>query len=313
MASAGGRATASYEESWLERIGAKNLLSQPARMVLRNVQRQPGRTFSSVVGIAFAVAMLIVGLFFIDAIDELLDVQFNVAQRQDITVTFVEPASARALYEITHLPGVIYTEPTRTVPARLRHGHRYRQTAITGLVNGAELSRVIDTSLAPVTLPPEGLVLSTKLAEILEVERGDTVTLEVLEGSRPVREVMVTDLVEEYMGTAAYMETQALRRLMREGRNLSGTYLRVDSAWSDELYKRLKATPAVAGVALKNVAIRNFQETMDQTMGVMIFFSTFFASIIAFGVVYNAARVNPMTRKLASSRLRSESDTRAAL
>ncbi len=296
---------ASYEESWVERLGLKRLLSQPARMVLRNIQRQPGRTLSSVVGIAFAVGMLIVGLFFIDAIDELMDVQFNVMQRQDITVSFVEPASSRALYEIAHLPGVIYTEPSRAVPARLRHGHRHRQTAITGLANDAELNRVIDTSLAPVSLPPEGLVLSTKLAEILDVERGDTVTLEVLEGSRPVRQVVVTDLVEEYMGTAAYMETQALHRLMREGQNLSGTYLRVDSAWIDELYKRLKATPAVAGVALKNAAVRNFQETMDQTLGVMIFFSTFFASIIAFGVVYNAARVSlsERSRELASLRV----------
>ena len=296
---------ASYRESWLERAGLKSLLSQPTRMVLRNVQRQPGRTLSSITGIAFAAAMLIVGLFFIDAIDELMELQFNLIQRQDVTVSFVEPASSGALHEVARLPGVMYAEPLRAVPVRLRHGHRFRQTAVTGLVDGAELNRVVDASFDEVRLPPEGLVLSTKLAEILDVERGDTVTVEVLEGARPVRRLAVSDLVEEYMGTAAYMDAGALHRLLREGENLSGAYLLVDPARVDALYSRLKAIPAVAGVALTSAAFTSFQETMDETLGIMIFFSTFFAGVIAFGVVYNAARVSlsERSRELASLRV----------
>jgi putative ABC transport system permease protein len=188
---------------------------------------------------------------------------------------------------------------------RLRHGHRFRQTAVTGLVDGAELNRVVDASFDEVRLPPEGLVLSTKLAEILDVERGDTVTVEVLEGARPVRRLAVSDLVEEYMGTAAYMDAGALHRLLREGENLSGAYLLVDPARVEALYARLKAIPAVAGVALTSAAFTSFQETMDETLGIMIFFSTFFAGVIAFGVVYNAARVSlsERSRELASLRV----------
>ena len=227
------------------------------------------------------------------------------AQRQDITVSFVEPRSAGAAFELERLPGVIYTESSRSVSARLRHGHRSRQTAITGLANGAELNRVFDISLEPITLPPTGLVLSTKLAEILDVRRGDELTLEVLEGTRPTRRVVVADLVEEYMGTAAYMEADALHKLMREGGNLSGAYIQVDSALQDELYRRLKAIPAVAGVALKTATVKSFQNQMDQTIGVMVGFATFFAGVIAFGVVYNAARVSlsERSRELASLRV----------
>ncbi len=96
-------------------------------MILRNLQRQPVRAGLSALGVAFAVAILIVGMFSLDAIEVLLDVQFNVAQRQDYTVTFVEPRSARARHELAHLPGVLAVEPVRTVPARLRAGHRTRQ------------------------------------------------------------------------------------------------------------------------------------------------------------------------------------------
>jgi len=220
-------------------------------------------------------------------------------------VSFVEPASSGAFYELAGLPGVLATERSRAVPARLVHGHRSRQSAITGIVHGARLHRVVDASLRQVSLPAEGLVLSTKLAEILDAKPGDEVTVQILEGRRPVRRVQVAGLVDEYLGTSAYMDAGALQRTLREGRNLSGAYLQVDPLRSDELYRRLKEIPAVAGVALKTAALASFKKTMDESIGLMIGFSVFFASIIAFGVVYNAARISlsERSRELASLRV----------
>ena len=45
-------------------------------MVLRNVERHPLARPASVFGIAFAVAILMIGFVFIDAIDRLIDTQF---------------------------------------------------------------------------------------------------------------------------------------------------------------------------------------------------------------------------------------------
>ena len=294
-----------YRETWLERIGLKQLLSPSARMVVRNVHRQPFRTMTSIIGIAFGAAIMVVGTFFIDAMDELVDVQFNIAQRQDVTVSFVEPVSARARYELERLPGVKDLEPMRSVPARLRFGHRSRQLAITGLPARARLNRVVNSALQPIELPPDGLVLSSKLGELLNVSRGDTVIVEVLEGERPHRAVVVADLVEEYMGMSAYMEIGAIRRMMREGGTLSGASMAVDRADLERLYQRLKETPAVAGVNLKWTAIENFEKTLQQNMDIMIFFNIMFAGVIAFGVVYNAARIalSERSRELASLRV----------
>ena len=297
---------ARYRESWVERAGLKRWFSQPARMVLRNVQRHPVRTLVSIVGIALAMAMLIVGTFSLDAIDVLMDVQFNVAQRQDVMLTFAEPASAGAFHEIQHLPGVIAAEPLRSVPARLRFGHRSRQVAIMGLPSQAALYRVLDVvSVKPVTLPPEGLVVSLTLANVLGVGRGDMLTIEVLEGRRPVRQAVVSDVVDEYMGTSVYMEIGALHRLMREGGNLSGGFITVDSAQLDTLYRALKVTPSVAGVMLKGAALESFQDTFAQNIIIIVLFNVLFASVIAFGVVYNAARVSlsERSRELASLRV----------
>jgi putative ABC transport system permease protein len=249
--------------------------------------------------------MLVLGTFFLDSIDVLMDLQFNVLQRQDATVTFVEPVSPGALHEVRRLPGVIYAEPMRAVPARLRHRQRSRIVSILGLLASPELNRVVDVTSGPVRLPDDGLVLSLKLAEVLDAEVGDLITIEVLDGRRPVRDVPVTGIVEEYMGTSAYMEIDALRRMVREGDTLSGAFLKIDERYEESLYQRLKETPLVAGVSLKGTAIESFEKTLKDTFYVMIFFNLTFSGVIAGGVVYNAARVSlsERSRELASLRV----------
>jgi len=297
---------ARYRVSLIERLGIRGVLSQPARIVLRNIQRQPVRSLASVTGIAFSVAMLIAGTFSIDAMNEMMDVQFSIAQRQDVTVSFVEPASAAARHELQRLPGVVSIEPTRSIPARLRFGSRSRQLAISGLPEEPRLNRVIEvTDLSAVTLPPNGLVVSRKLAEILGVDRGDVVRVEILHGARPVREVVVADVVKEYMGLSAYMEIDSVRRLLRESDTLSGGFVTVDPSQLDGFYRALKETPLVAGVTLRGAALESFEETFAENINVMIFFNVLFASIIACGVVYNAARMSlsERSRELASLRV----------
>jgi putative ABC transport system permease protein len=296
---------ARYRNSFAERAGVSSRLGHGARIVLRNLERQPWRAVASVTGIAFAVGILFFGFIFIDVMDRLAELQFSQVQRQDVTVSFVEPRSSRALHDVASMPGVMAVEPLRTVPARLRHGHRSRQLTITGQRAASDLSRVVDISGAVITLPPEGLVVSRILGRILEVKPGDRVSVEILEGARPVRQVTVATLVDDYMGLAAFMEIGALHRLMREGASLSGAHLLVDSARMEMLYRRLKATPAVAGMALTAAALRSFQEIVAQNFMIMTTFNVAFAAIIAFGVVYNAARISlsERSRELASLRV----------
>ncbi len=297
---------AKYRVSLVERLGLGRLLSQPARIILRNIERQPLRSLIAVGGIACSMAILILGTFSIDSLDLMMDVQFRLAQRQDVQLTFVEAVSPAGIHSLESLPGVVAAEPTRSAPARLRSGKNVRQLAITGLPETAELYRVFDVnSMRQVLLPRDGMVVSTSLADVLDISPGDEVTVEVLVGRRPVREVMVTDVVGQYMGLAAYMEIDAVRRLLREGPTLSGGYLTVDSAYLPELFRSIKETPAIAGSGLKGAALEAFTETFAENIGIMIFFNVLFASIIAFGVVYNAARVSlaERSRELASLRV----------
>jgi putative ABC transport system permease protein len=296
---------ARYRESALERAGVKRWLSQPARMILRNITRRPVRAALSVLGISLGAAMMVVGTFSLDSMNRMMDVQFGLAQRYDAMVTFLEPTSPRAFHEVERLPGVTEAEGFRSVPVKLRFRHRWRQAAVLGLPAAPRLNRILDADTRPVTLPPQGLVMSRTLADILGADRGDTVVLEVLEGARPVLEVPVADVVDEYIGTNVYAEIGALRRALREGETLSGAFLSVDRRAEPALYRRVKASPRVAGVLLKRAALESFANVMARNVEIIRSINMIFAAVIAFGVVYNSARISlsERSRELATLRV----------
>jgi putative ABC transport system permease protein len=289
----------------LEQAGLARRLPASARMIWRNLARRPARAGLSVVGVAFAVAILLVGRFFVDSIAHLADVQFRAAQREDLTVAFHEPLSSRVRHELAALPGVLRAEPFRVVPARLRFAQAQRRVPLFGLPARGELRRILGADGASFRPPREGVILTDKLAEILGVAPGDLLTVEVLEGERPTREVAVSGVVDELLGLNAYMEAGALHRLMREQGSWSGAFLRVDAAAAPALSAQLKRMPAVAGASSRLAMLEGFESTLARSFGIFTSVLVFFASVIACAMVYNAARIalSERGRELASLRV----------
>lgn len=294
-----------FRQGPLERLGFHRLLSPVARIALRNLERRPGRALLTALGIGLGFAVIIVGRYSLDAIRQMADFEFNVRERQDASVVFSNPRPERVRYDLARLPGVLRAEPFRMVSVRLRSGHRARRTAIEGLEPNGELRRVMDWRGRPVPLSPDGLLLTAKLAEILHVGPGDIVRVEVQEGARRAGALPVAGLVDEPLGTAAYMDAAALHRFLREDRTVSGAYLAVDPFDAPALYAALKRIPAVAGVTVREAALQSFEDTLARSHNVSTMFLIGFASLIAFGMVYNAARIalSERARELASTRV----------
>ncbi len=297
---------ATYRETIVERLGLQSVFDQPTRMILRHLERRPLNALLTVIGIAASVAVLMAGIFFGDAMEFLTDVQFNQAQRQDLTVTFTGPTGDAALSELRHLRGVAAAEPFRSAPVRLRHEHRRYRTAIEGLVPDPSLRRPLNAELQPIPVPPRGVMLSDYLADVLAVERGDTLTVEMLTGRRLTRRVPVAGRTTQFIGVGAYMQLGALNRLLREGRVLSGAYLALAPGTTPSpTLSALAERPRVAGVQAQGRALESFIDTIGDTVLTFTFVMTLFAGAIAFGVIYNAARISlsERARELASLRI----------
>ncbi len=280
-----------YRETVLERSGLNRILPASGRMIGRHLLRRRWHSFMSTFGIACAAGILLVGGFLLASISHLMHMQFEEVQREDVLIVFNEPASASARLEVGRLPGVLYAEPFRSVPVRFRSAHRSKRAEIIGIEHGSRLRRLVDAEGRTVDLPPDGLVVSRKLAEVLSVNAGDTLQVEVLEGTRPVRSIQISRLVDELIGLGAYMEISALNRVMREGPSISGAYLAIDEQHAGDLYASLKNLPAVGGVAFREALLKSFQEILDRSVVTATLINIVFACIIAFGVVYNGVRI----------------------
>jgi len=296
---------ADFKPSLFERIGLTRFFSPTFRMALRNIERKPWQAVFTTAGLTLATGLMVLPGAMADSIDYLLTFQWNRQQRQDVAVFLVEPGSGKGFHDLEHLPGVIRAEPIRSVQTRLRFAHHHRKLAITGIAPGSNLNRLLDERGEPILLPDEGLVMSKKLAEVIGARVGDEVQVEVMEGRRPVVNVPIRGLVTDYAGVAAYMDIRALQRLMKEGDTINGAYLAIDHAKWDEFMREVKDTPRAAVVMVKRDQLESFRKTTAQSIGLLRKLYFVLAVIVAFGVVYNSARIalSERSRELATLRV----------
>jgi putative ABC transport system permease protein len=274
-------------------------------MIMRNLERKPLRAAITVAGIAASVAILIAGIFWSDAIEWFMDVQFNRVQRAQVSVGFAEPIARSARWQLERLPGVKQAEVSRAIPVQLRAGHRSYRTAITGLADRAQLQRILDAGLREAQLVPGAVLLTARLAERLEVRPGDLVQAELLEGKRIRAPLRVGATVDEMAGMNAWMRLEDLNRLARETDLVSAAALLVDRDAEPALLERLKAVPAAAVVIVTRTLVDTFRETSAKNVLFFTAILSAFAATIAVGVVYNNARIQLAERawELASLRV----------
>lgn len=295
-----------YRTTLIERLGLQRHLAQPTRMILRHLEQRPFKSFLSMLGIAAACGLMMVGNYQRGAIEFMVDLQFRQAAREDLKLTFLQLTAGAALHELRALPGVYHVEGLREIPVILRHGPARYRHALYGIEPDGELHRALDREGRPVVVPEGGVVLTDHLAKrVLGIQPGDMLTVEVLEGRRPVLEVPVVGLTSQYLGVSAYMTRASLNALLQEGDVVSGAFLAHDRAREAELYAALRERPRVLGMVANQTAIRSFYATLGEFVLFFNVVATLLAASIAFGVVYNAARIalSERGRELASLRV----------
>ena len=300
-----------YRRTLLERLGITRI-SPALRMILRNMERRPLRTALSTAGVAASVAIVVMGNFFSDAIDYIVDAQFNLALRSDVVVWIPEAADDSARHELARLPGVTMVESGRDVAVRFIHGHLSQRGAIQGLARQAELRRIVDIDKHVASqLGGAGLVMTDRLADKLDLRVGQTVRVEVLEGQQRTADVPLTATVRDMMGLNAYMERRALNRLLQEGDLSTQFALAIERGREPELLQATQQMPRVIGAFSKATVLRNMQEVSARNIRIMSTVLTLFATVIAVGVVYNNARIALAERTWELASLRVLGFTRA--
>jgi len=309
-------------------LGHIRFLSQLTIMALRHLVRWPVRNLLTTTGTALSVALMVTALFSTNSIDHVIDTVFYQAERQDATITFPRERGMETLQAVSSLPGVMRSEPFRSVPVILRNGHREERIQLSGLPRAATLSRVLDTELHPMDPPRSGIMLSEQVSKSLKTKPGDLIEVELLEAGRHIATMPVTAIAggsgleelegnpvfygqpfigmsQSYVGMTAYMELEALNRIMGDGPRISGVRIEIDNNRIDALYRKIKKTPAIASIALQEISRDKFRDTINHNIQIMMTVYVVLSIIITFGVIYNSARIqlSERARELASLRV----------
>lgn len=286
-------------------------LTPPMQMVLRTLHRQPGRALLTVLGMAAAIAIIISGAFWRDTIAMLLQTQFQWVLRGDITVALHELQPDRVLHALARLPQTRSAEGARTIAVELLHGHRSWRGNLQGKVTEPDLHRIIDTELHIHRPPENGLLLTDRLAARLQVQTGDWVQVEFLEGHHPAASMPVAGTLREMMGMNAYIEKNALHQLLRESSKVNQITLLIEPGSDTTVLQTLKNIPRIALAFSKSVMQSNIEAVTGRNVLVFSAILTAFATMIAIGVVYNHARIALAERAWELASLRVLGFTRA--
>lgn len=279
-----GRLGASAER-WATRLDGKT------RMVVRRILRFPRRSASTLIGIALAMGLMVTTQHFPLAMNRIIEVTFELAQREDVMVSFSEPSDDSILKDLAHMPGVLHVEPVRSSDVILEAGSRRQRNALLGVPDTVALNRILDENVQPVVPRPDGLTLSENLANKLAVRPGDKVRIQATDGRRVAAELPVVAIVKPYLAGSAYMELDSLSRLLREPGRVTAAYLLFDARHRAEFSARAKELPRIVAVSFKDNARASMTKLLSQGTGFFSWLFVVFSSLMAAGVAFSAARV----------------------
>ena len=268
------------------------------KMILRAVFRNPFRSSVNVLASLIATALIFSSLSMTDSLDYLMSYEFEKVSHQDITVSLRDPKDITTTREMLLLPTISETEPQLAVACDLKNGPYQKRVGVMGLVRNNRLYTPLDKDGNPIVIPEMGLVLSKKLAEILKLVPGDTVTLRPLIGLRKEVVAPVVGTVDTFLGLSAYANINYLSNLIGEewAANvvMGNTFQRTSER---SFLDKLKLRPTVTGVSERTRALIQLDETFGETMGTMMSIMVLFAGLIAFGSVLNTTLVSLSERQ----------------
>ena len=291
---------------FLERVGFLwRRLSFTHKVTARNLFRYKQRMLMTVLGVAGAVCMLVAGFGVQHSIQQMGERQFGQLIRYDMIVAQNPTATDAQLAEVdglltdarvaAHVP-LHYETVTRVA------GANADTQEITLLVpeDASSFDQYVDLedrrTARPLSLEPDGAVISERLATLLGVGVGDEVDFRAADGSE--HSVRVTGVAEMYMGHFMFMSREAFERCFgcdfannaQLVRLEDGSLSSVEAASRD--FMRLTAVKSV----VQNTALEQQVNTVVNSLNMIMTVLIVVATALAVVIMYNLTNLNVSER-----------------
>ncbi len=219
--------------SWVERLLPRiDRLRVFWRLPLRNIFRNRRRTAFTVIGIMFAIILIMLNLGINDTVNANMDQAFNHLFTFDIAVLFLDPQTRVTQNKIEKIPGVTLVEPTIGAPCTISNGDEDVDSILMGALVDTVMRGFLDEKNREVQISTNHCLMSRNYRDQLGVAVGDMV--EVTSNNRS-RSFMVSDFIMEPMGSFVYVPVEEARELLGYGTKSSAFYIQVDEGYYQEV------------------------------------------------------------------------------
>lgn len=275
------------------------------KMSIRAAARNRGRFVLMLVGVTFAVALLVMSLCFNDSIDYLIKKQFYHHQQYNYFVRFTSPVKESELLNITRIEGVVAADPVLEVPVKVHFKGKSRDDSLQGLPPDTDLMRLEDQNGRPLIIPEEGVLLSHRTADKLGIAAGDLVEVETMMGTGPSRraELVVAGINKQMTAGGSFVSLKQANIVLQESQIVSGVMMKVDPGMAEALEEKLSDMTGVSSISSRQKELDNFNKNMEAMVYSMAIMITF-AVVLGFAIVYNSSVISFAERKRELASLR---------
>lgn len=280
------------------------LLTVQGKMGIRNMTRNPGRSLFILLGIAFTFSLLALPWSMKDLSQQMIFDQFEKVETYDVKVALFHPLPPQKItWELSRFPGVKRVETRADIPVTLKHNWYKKDVVVMGLPQNSHLYNILDKAGHKIEPPQNGILISERLAKLLHVEIGQSVTVEslMMKDPKATLKVTVVGIVLQYLGLNGYMEVEALNNLLGQKNIATSIMLRMNESAIPALQKAYNQSSAIDAIDHQASMLAQIKELMASTSAT-IYVLLLFGIITGFTVVYNSAIItlSERNRELAS-------------
>ena len=275
-----------------ERIpGFIKLFTVPGIMALRSIGRNRRRSLLSLFGIACAF-MITATLMSVNSLfDVFLFDNLEKVQHQDFTVYFEQPLKTREVLASIQNSQIEKMEPFAETQGKLMRGDTELDCTLQAIEPDSTLCCLADKEGRRVKVESDGIVLSIHMSQRLGVKAGDWIDVKVLYPEERVSRIRITAVMEQYMGTTAYLSPEGLAKISEYRDVSTGVYIKAAKDAQEELWKSFDGAPLVTGIESRAAKLDTWRNLMG-SFTVMIGSMVGLGILIGLAVLYTSALIS---------------------
>lgn len=275
------------------------------KVTARNIFRYKQRMLMTIFGVAGAVSLLFAGLAVQDSIGGINERQFGEIIHYDVIVAQNDYVSDQEEKDImARLNGdtvkeyapIHYEELTKVA------GAKKDKQSIKLIVpkDTKALSDYISLrnrkSQAPIDLPDDGIILSERFAQLVNVKVGDSLT--VMDAEDQERTVKVAGIAEMYMGHFAFMSPTAYEKAFAKDFTGNAHMVQLNDHSQDNVEKQAAEFMKYSGVinVVQNTVFTNMIDTIVKALNKILKVLIIIAALLAIVILYNLTNINVSER-----------------